>query len=336
MDWASEVAVVDSARELQGAESKDLWMKRLQVIVLVIGFVVIGRGDSWTPDSAFAQNLTPLAPTGREDEPGRSLPPAQRLGILVEEINATRSSIEGASRLEIRLGVLCPGIEKALGLRCRVFRAVDDTGEDLRDGEGSVPGYSMLAPTVRLKLPSRKATVLKELSGLVELVFPDRDPQATINIANFVGKPRVEVSHPVLTTNGVRLTILSKGEFDRIRARGHEASQQQAVDQNFGKATETKTSPLGDAPGLGNNAIVVLQDDPNHRVASISFLSPLGAPVRSSYTEAGVLFDHGTPQAYFACSFEPALPETAIMRIIVATPRTVVPIPFSLKDIPLP
>lgn len=335
-DWASEVAVVDNAQELHSAERKDSSMKRLRVIVLLIGFVVIQRGEPWTPDSAFAQNLTPLAPAGREEEPGRPPLAADRFEILVEEIQATRSSIEGASRLEIKLRVLCPGIEKALGSRCAVFKAVDDTGEDLRDRQGSFPGYQMLAPTLRLKLPRREAIVLKELSGVVELVFPDRDPLATINIANFVGKPRVEVSHPMLTANEVRLTILSKGEFDRIRGRGREASREQAVHRNFCEATETETSRFGDAPRLGNNAIVVLQDDPNHRVLSISFVSPLGDPVRSSYTEAGVFFDHGEPQAYLAYSFEPALPETAIMRIIVATPRTVVAIPFSLKDIPLP
>jgi hypothetical protein len=311
-------------------------MKQLQVIVLLVGFLVIPPGDPRNPNSVLAQNLTPISPPASEDELGKPFLPAEPLGIAVEELQATLSSVEAASRLEIRLTVRGHRIEKALGFRCALIKAVDDTGADLRRAEENLPAFNMFGPTLRVKLPSRKATVLKELSGVVEVFCPHRDPQATVNLANFVGKPRVELSHPSLTANRVTLTILSKAEFDRIRGQGRSSSEQPAGGQNVQKATQGISLPFGAAHGLTKNSVVVLQGDPNHRVVSMSFVTRVGVPIASSYNEAGVFFDGGVPQAYSAYSFDSRLPETTVMRIVLATRKAVVAIPFSLKDIPLP
>ena len=138
----------------------------------------------------------------------------------MEEIQATRSTNEPMSRLEIRLKLSDMEIEWCAAVHCRVTKAADDTGANLLStGEDSpaLGDLGMFGQMVRLKLPDRKALVLEELSGVIEMIRPDRDPEATVKVAGFVGNPRVVVSHPTLNANGIALAVVSKAEFDRMQ-----------------------------------------------------------------------------------------------------------------------
>ena len=50
----------------------------------------------------------------------------------------------------------------------------------------------------------------------------------------------------------------------------------------------------------------------------------------------GTLLDGGTPRHYRAIGFDRKLPEGTLMHVTVATPNSVVSVPFTLKDVALP
>jgi hypothetical protein len=137
-------------------------------------------GPETRPEPAGAQTLaqrsTPLVPnppaSRKKDAASPSLPnvaPTDAAsGVRIEEMQATRSKLEVASGLDLWLTLSGSAFEKAARIRYRIAKAVDDTGADLRlsaenDSSINLPGQA--GQLVRLKLPVRKALVLKEFSG---------------------------------------------------------------------------------------------------------------------------------------------------------------------------
>jgi hypothetical protein len=291
-------------------------------------------------------------------------PPAGPLDVAVEEIRATRSNNEFQTGLEVTLKLSGTEFEKAAECRCRLTKAVDDTGADLIRAEEGPPGPHMFGHTFRLKLPARKAQVLKELSGVVEMLLPERDPQATIKVTGFAARPSVKVSHPTLTASGATVTIVSKAEFDRLRGMPRDGSPNLSfggpphldltpkIGPEGPKDAATKgnaapqavegllgalASAMGGGFGLNENSVVAIQNDPNRRIWKIEFYSPSGDPIPIRCTEGGNDFsDNGVLRNYTGFSFDKKLPETAVMRIMVATPTAVTRVPFSLKNVSLP
>ena len=303
-----------------------------------------------------------------ENEPYPKRPPAARpLDVVVEELRATRSNTEFEefkTGLDVTLKVSGTEFEKAADSRCRLTKAVDDTGADLLRAENAPLDSSIFGHMFHLKLPARKAQVLKELSGTIELLLPERDPQSTIKVTGFAARPSVKVSHPTLAANGAMLTIVSKAEFDRLSGMPRDGVQ----NFNLGgpppleliprmMAPDTQKPPVkGDADAKGDaapqavegllgalfgafdeNSVVVIQKDPKQRIWKIEFSGASGEPIRIRGTQGGSHFsDDGSPSTYTAFSFVKKLPENAVMRILVATPKAVVAVPFSLKNVPLP
>lgn len=308
-----------------------------------------------------------------ENEPYPKRPPASRsaqpLDVVVEELRATRSNTEFQefkTGLDVTLKVSGTEFDKAADSRCRLTKAVDDTGADLIRADNNPLDSSIFGHVFHLKLPARKAQVIEDLSGVVELLLPERDPQATIKVTGFVARPSVKVSHPTLTAHGATLTIVSKAEFDRLSGMPRDGVQ----NFNLGgpppleliprmMTPDTQKPPVkgdadakGDAAaqavegllgslfggfGINENSVIVIQKDPKQRIWKIEFSNASGEPISIRGTQGGSHFsDDDTPSTYTAFSFDKKLPENAVMRILVATPKAVKAVPFSLKNVMLP
>jgi hypothetical protein len=292
-----------------------------------IYFPAPGPGATTAPLVPLKPRTTP-APSY---QPNRPALPSSKPVVTVERIDETRSSMDFFTRLEVLLKVAGTGLDKTAGFRCRLDKAVDDTGAVIAQQNGPTDGpegFSTYGCTLRLKLPARKATAIQELSGVVEMLLPDRDPQATVTVTGFATKPRLEVSDPALDAAGVKLVILSKAGFDRMKAAEKEPSNGSGAGQLLGQAFTKMFAGLGAMGDLNENSVIVLSDDPNGRVVTIDFLQPSGQPIPTGFsTRSGNQYTYNLPQK---------LPETATMRIVLATPQATVAVPFTLKDIPLP
>ena len=257
-----------------------------------------------------------------ENEPYPKRPPAVRsLDVVVEELRATRSNTEFEefkTGLHVTLKVSGTEFEKAADSRCRLTKAVDDTGADLLRAENAPLDSSIFGHMFHLKLPARKAQVLKELSGTIELLLPERDPQSTIKVTGFAARPSVKVSHPTLAANGAMLTMVSKAEFDRLSGMPRDGVQNfnlggpppleliprmMAPDTQKPAERETPTrketlprrrskdcsAALFGGFGINENSIIVIQKDPKQRIWKIEFSSASGEPIQIRGTQGAAI-----------------------------------------------
>ena len=284
--------------------------------------------------------VTPLGTLYRSNEHDTRMErpslPAERAKVVVEEIQATRSSVDGFSQLQIRLSVVQFPHPNAEGFRWVVTRAVDDMGAHLKPRERWFPGLSMFGQTLTLELPSRRALVLRELSGIMEVYLPDRDPKAVVDVTGFVGKRELRVLDPTLENNNVMLTLLSEEEFERTQAQQRQATQRHSCQQGpgqVGTGAASRASPNDDSRGY---RLVLLLNDPERRVADMRFYTRFGEPIPSTVLKEMAFESENAIQNVLVCMFNDVVPETAIMRVFIMTPKTVVAVPFSLEDVPLP
>ena len=282
--------------------------------------------------NSLAQNSRPASPTthGRPTE-RRTLSYGQAR-VTVQEVQATLS--DGYSRLDIRLQLHGKEYEGVSSFRCRLTKAVDDTGANLLPPQGFFdPKTFSPMPWFALELPARRALTLKELSGVLEVLLVDRDPQATVKVTGFIGKSRLDVSHPSLTATGVKLAVVSNAEFDRINAQQPNLDSTYIEKQGVGPAFN-HTSAARRA--FNGSRLVVLQNDPNHCIVEIKFSSPSGEVIPYHLSSRHAFLDPRVWAHYFVYNFDRELPDTTVMKIFVATRKAVATVPFSFKDVPLP
>jgi hypothetical protein len=170
-----------------------------------------------------------------------------------------------------------------------------------------------------------------------------RDPGATITVKNFVGQRRLEVSHPSLSASGAKITIISAGEFAVMRKKA-ERDKLEAANRDRAKQRGNEPAPnMLDqmARGLASSfletpddvkySLVVFPDDPNGCIVEIRFFSSAGDQFSTG-------FDHGTigGKPFIKDDFMEEVPKTAVMRIAVATPKSVETVPFTVQDVLLP
>ena len=191
------------------------------------------------------------------------------------------------SSLALTLNISGTQLKAADYCRCRLTKAVDDTGADLLRPESNISafmsgGYSY-GQMVQLKLPARKALVIKELSGVLDALVLSRDPEAMLTTTGFVGKPRADVSSPILAANGVTLTIVSKAELDRLL--GGTLPMPEQVVGPAAQPAASSVAPTANAPfGSFENSVSVVRSDPQQRVASLDFFDAAGQPIPVRFT----------------------------------------------------
>ena len=142
------------------------------------------------------------------------------------------------------LGIELPDVPAfdAKAARVLVTTAVDDLGTNLVPDDAA---KKELEPTQRgmlakegdktitivfaeMKNPPRKAKVLKEVSGEIELYMPARDPNGEAAFPKFLsmsGKPLV---HPALKANGVQISLVSDSEVSAERKKAEGAARAKA------------------------------------------------------------------------------------------------------------
>ena len=149
--------------------------------------------------------------------------PARPLDVRpsVTSVTDQRTTGQSLSHLEINVKLVGDDAGSVRGIRTTIGDAVDDTGRSVLPDDDKCQfeavqetGSGQPSLTLKLKNPARRATVLKEIRGELQLFLPDRDPGATVLVSDFlnsVGKPLTE---PSLVRAGIIVTVMTKKEFE--------------------------------------------------------------------------------------------------------------------------
>jgi hypothetical protein len=304
-----------------------------------------------------------VEPAAQQTPPAElSLPQAPQVDSL--QAYRTRSETECRLTLWLNIGLAWSGDDNPR-VHCHVAKAVDDTGADLLREPPARPLYAVSSgfgwgdspsvfqrgqtPMFDVKLPSRQAQTIQELSGMTEVFYPNRDPDASILVKDFVGQNRLEVTHPLLTAGGAKVTIASDDEFNAVwkkaehertlaakREKANKAHDENNPAQNMLDAVAEGFATAIFAPDDQNSSsfnVAIFRDDPNDRIVDVEFLNGESAPFTA---EQG--WESGTidGKSYVRYHFQNRLPTTTTLRIVVATSKNTEQVPFTVKDIQLP
>ena len=247
------------------------------------------------------------------------------------------------------LGIELPDIpaHEARASRVVVMKAVDDLGtnlvrEDAADarleptqrGSFGKPKEGPAPPTIvfaELKNPPRKATILKEVSGEIELYIPGRDPNGEAGfpkILSMAGKP---LAHAALKANGVEISVLSQAQIEAERKKAGDAERAKARKEGV-TDEDTITSMVENAvysfPKGGEGQIVLRVKDPKKAIQDFKMADGEGNPqFNGKSDEAGF-----TILEFWGDKPKPDW----TMKVLMQSDKSLVRHTFVFRDVPLP
>ena len=256
--------------------------------------------------------------------------------IQAGDVKDSRTTGQFFANLEVELKLLGDDIEGAKGLRCKVTKAVDDTGRnllkddkadsDFRDMDGDKPNQAQV--TLQFKNPSRKAATVKELSGEIELFKPDADPTSSITVTNLTGRPKITLSNPTLTSAQIEMTVLSKEQYEKDAKAAEAKTQPKAGLEQLGEEMGKAFAGMFGGMMGGQNSILIRIKDPQSKLIKVEFLDASGKAI---HREGSM-----TMNEMHSYDFSEPLPQAACLRVYVATSKSLIKIPFVLRDVYLP
>jgi hypothetical protein len=281
---------------------------------------------------AAAQSKAKPKPAG-PGKPGVAVPAkATPANATLKTVQDRRSS---GSFARCTLGIELPDIPavEAKASRVVVMKAVDDLGTNLlvddaanarleptQRGQFGKPKEGPAPPTIifaEMKTPPRKAKVLKEVSGEIELYIPSRDPNgeaAIPKILSMAGKP---LAYSALKANGVEITVLSQDQIAAERKKAGDAERAKAKKEGINDEETVRSMveyAVDSFPKGGEGQIVLRVKDPKKAIQDFKMVDGEGNPQ----------FNGDKPKPDWT------------MKVLMQSDTSLVRHTFVFRDVPLP
>jgi hypothetical protein len=259
------------------------------------------------------------------------------------------------SGLQVGLKVVGDPLKDARGVRVTLEKAIDESGKNLIDEkkvekdfkEINLQGENSTKLSLELKPSERKAAVIKEISGYLEIFLPTKDPRSVITIVDVLkgaGKPLI---NPALKSAGLDITVWTREQFearrkaeeDRIR-REQEEKRKKGGGQPMEDLAELMVEGLSKIFGgmfggfdeLSETSIVLTIKDPNAKLLGIEFEDAKGGPLKSGRSTSSGSQDGRTS----VFDLDEKLTDTARVKLAILTPASITRVPFKLMNVALP
>jgi hypothetical protein len=262
--------------------------------------------------------------------------------VTVRAVNDRRTSGSFA-QLDIRLELPKVRSSEVAASRVIVSAARDNTGADLADPEagkdlepnmrmamGGEENNDPVNISVTLKMPSRKATTVKEVRGEIELYMPSKDPNSVAQISKFTSLAGKPLSHRALKANGVTITILTPAQLADERKRLGEIKRKEAQASGYtGEDLDAVVaSYLEGLLSVEPSDVAVRISDPQKRIQEITYIDAAGETKRvSSHDDQGI--------TVLSTWGEAPAPDWKL-QVSMKTPKNVIRQPFTLANVALP
>lgn len=272
---------------------------------------------------------------------------ASDVNVMVTEVKEQRSTGAYYNNLEIKLKLFGDDSSSIRGIKTVINSAFDDTGRRLLFSSdnsdrnllfnadktklfeivsGSETGMTEI--NLKFKNPARKASVVKEITGELQLFMPDKDPAATILINGFMKTAGKPVTDSALTKDGITITVLSKNEFESLKK---EVEKKTKDAQNQGMVQVRMSAFESLFTGyfqFGDNDLLFKINDPLGNLIDMDVIDANGIQIKH----------HGNMKApeYIIIHYSEAVFLDAKLRLYLKTEKSVISIPLRLADVALP
>ena len=275
--------------------------------------------------------------------------------VLEGSVNESRRNDGFSSALQVDLKVVGDVLKDAKGIRVTVDKAVDESGKNLLDDKKTekdfqqinLQGENSTKLSLELKPSERKATVIREISGYLEIFLPTKDPKSVITVAGVMkgaGKPLV---NPALKAAGLEVTLWTREQFEvRKKAEEERIRKEQEEKRKKGGAQPMEDlaelmveglsklfgGMFGGFDELSENSIVLTIKDPNAKLLDIEFQDVKGKPLKTGRSSSS-----GGPDGRTSVfDLDEKLTDTARVKFALLTPASISKVPFKLVNVALP
>lgn len=271
--------------------------------------------------------------------------PAKPANVKLALVHDRRNDTGFFNRLEINLELPDVPAADVTAVRTTVKAATDDTGRNLVPDDS---GKSGMQPTqtgrekdpaakpepvkvmLELKNPSRRAAVVKSVTGEIELYMPGKDPNGVASVPKFLAQPGKPLASPALKTNGVEITVLGKDQLEAEKQVMLNKVKQDAKKKGIKgeQLQEMLTERSNDFLKPEENDVVLKVKAPQGRIQQFAYLNAageeklVGASERQGFTILSTWGDKPGPDWG--------------LRVSLNTPKTLARYSYALKDVPLP
>ncbi|HWX19465.1 MAG TPA: hypothetical protein VN578_06115 [Candidatus Binatia bacterium] len=267
-------------------------------------------------------------------------PPKQPVPVRVSVGDVTDNRTTGSFNSECKLELKFTGdaATDAVSVRkVRLKKAVDELGRDLARDDASDPfgssGFGQrsggLKTELRLRNPSRNATVIKLLSGEVELFNPTQANGSILTIKDILKHPAEPVPNSSLKKYGIELLYLTKESYEAKKKQIEEQQKSQPGAQIGDVFGDLFKGMFGGMMSVDkNNSLKLYVKDPEKRVVEVEFQDAAGKPLKRVST-----WSSGELRQIELSSPPPADTQ---LTVHLATPEALQTFPFAIENIPLP
>ncbi len=241
------------------------------------------------------------------------------------------------------------GLDAVKSARVRLKEAKDDTGRNLLDPNGRKPGFSDRNSNagnlqVVLGSPPRSATSVR-VSGTADLFVPGRDPNSTVKVPGFLARLDKPVASKGLKAAKVEMTVLSRAKYVEermkmrldetkiagIRAEGKERGMK---DEEIDALVEMAKAfdEVGESDFPSNGLFLRFPGASEERIQELWLETAAGERIETGGSSSRTSQDVVLKQV----EAKEALPKNAVLVVSLFTDKSIVAVPFDLKEVPLP
>lgn len=181
---------------------------------------------------------------------------------------------------------------------------------------------------VELKNPPRDVTLVKEVSGEIELFMPASDPDSVVQIPKFQSQTKT-FSARGLKANGIEISAVSRAQWDAEKKKRADKKREELKQTYEGDELDSEVKYFLENLFTPDEGDVLLKvKDPNKRIQDFMYVPKGGEEARvMSREEEGMV----------VLSTWGAKPDAdTTLKVMLKTPKNVVRYPFKLTDIALP
>jgi hypothetical protein len=258
--------------------------------------------------------------------------------VSVGDITDSRTTGSFNSECKLELKFLGDAASDATTVRqVRVIKAIDELGRDLTRADSSDSFGSSssgqrngaLKSEIRLRNPSRNATVIKLVEGEVEFFNPSKSNGGILTAPDILKHPAEPVQNATLKKYGIEVMYLTKESYE-AKKKEIEAKQKNEAGAKLGEAFGDLFKGMFGSmmTSEGKNAVKLYVKDPEKRVIELEFQDAAGKPLKR-----GSSWSSGEMRQF---EFNAPPPADAQLVVHLATPESLQIFPFKVENIPLP
>lgn len=265
--------------------------------------------------------------------------------VTVQQVNDRRTN---GSFAQLTLSLQLPKVRSAevAASRVLVSSAVDDLGQSLIDSEMQEPQLetNFRGPleegkkdtpvhiTLGLGSPSRKATKIGQVRGVIELLMPSKDPNSVAEVPKFASFSGKTLSHKALKANGVEIALLSPSQIEAEKKRIGEAKRKEYKESGWEDGEDLENlvkSSLEYTLQFEPGDVPVRIKDPSKRIQQIAYVDAAGEVKQ-------VMLRDGEGGIQVLSTWGEAPQPDWKVRVSLKTPKNLVRYPFALDNVALP